>query len=111
MNQMNELLMEVAALKQWVNESREDRKHLHAEMALLRESNIRLCTVLEALEKKLCPMPGACLSIQKEVTDLKAFKDKTVGGIAILTTVGTICGIVGGWLINAYWHHVNTHKP
>ena len=102
-----QLEVKVNTLERLVEESRADRKALHDELAALRESSVRLCTILDSLEKKMCPEPGACITVRKEMEAIKNFHSKLVGGALVLSFIGSVLGVIGGWVL-ALWFHAHS---
>jgi len=99
-----ELGVKVKTLEGLAEQSREDRHALQCEINKLSLSNERLCTVLESLEKKMCPEPGACIAVKAELDAIKGFQNRLVGGAIVVSTISAVLGVVGGWAL-ALWMH------
>ena len=100
-----ELRVKVKTIEQVLVEYKIDQTALHEELSLLRQSSTRLCTVLEQMEKRMCPDPGACVSVKKDLDSLKEFQNKIIGGAVVISAIGAMLGVIGGWLLAVWMYH------
>ena len=101
--------MKVAQLTEWKGQAQPAMLTLQEETIKLRETTTRLCTVLESMEKKMCPDPTACLGMKAQVQEVREFQQQVLGGLAVLTTIGVVLGVIGGWALSLYFHTTGDH--